>query len=85
MSYCTLNDLRDILPKNITIGNSTIPTVTAARSDSITTSTANKYLYFASQYNLLLKLASVILFRNNNLFPPRSPPFGSKNRYLVIT
>lgn len=50
MAYCTLNDLRDILPKNITIGNSTTPTVTAARSDSVTINTASKYIYFASQF-----------------------------------
>lgn len=42
--------MRDILPKNVTIGNSTVPTVTSARSDSVTTSTANKYIYFASQF-----------------------------------
>jgi len=79
VSYCTLNDLRDILPKNITIGNSTIPTVTAARSDSITTSTANKYLYFASQYVdsrlsqiylvPLIKITKVTVNITNNMLP----------------
>jgi len=50
MPYCTLQDIRDILPKNITIGDSDTPTVSNYRADSITTSVANKHIYFATQF-----------------------------------
>lgn len=50
MSYCTLDDIRAILPQNVTIGTNTVPTVQAAKANSISTSVANKYIYFATQF-----------------------------------
>jgi hypothetical protein len=50
MSYCTLDDIRAILPQNVTIGTNTVPTVQAAKSNSISTAVANKYIYFATQF-----------------------------------
>lgn len=49
MSYCTIQDIKDILPKNITIGSNTSPSVVTARANSISTSVANKYIYYATQ------------------------------------
>lgn len=50
MAYCTLQDIKDLLPSNITIGDNIVPTATAARANSIRTSVANKYIYFATQF-----------------------------------
>jgi hypothetical protein len=50
MSYCTLQDLRDILPKNITIGDNTSPTIVNGKANSIGTSTANRFIYYATQF-----------------------------------
>ena len=50
MAYCSLQDLRDLLPKNITIGDNVVPTVTSARASTIGTSVANKFIYFATQF-----------------------------------
>lgn len=50
MAYCSLQDLRNILPKNITIGDNTAPSVSNAKSNSISTSVANQYIYYATQY-----------------------------------
>ena len=50
MAYCTIQDLRDVLPATITIGDSLIPSATSAYASTITTSVANKYIYFATQF-----------------------------------
>lgn len=50
MAYCTLQDIRDLLPANITIGDNIVPSASAARANSIRTSVANKYIYFATQF-----------------------------------
>lgn len=50
MSYCILQDIKDLLPANITIGDNIVPSATAARANSIKTSVANKYIYFATQF-----------------------------------
>jgi hypothetical protein len=50
MAYCTIPDMRDILPKNITIGDSTAPSITSAKANSISTATASKFIYFATQF-----------------------------------
>ncbi len=48
--YCTIEDIRNLLPQNITIGSSSVPTVTSARANSIPTKVANKYISFATQF-----------------------------------
>jgi len=50
MSYCTLQDIRNILPKNVTIGDYTTPTVSSAKGNTISTSVANSFIYYATQY-----------------------------------
>lgn len=49
MAYCTVQDIKDILPKNVTIGDATVPTVSSARANSISTQVASKYIYYATQ------------------------------------
>jgi hypothetical protein len=50
MSYATLSDLRAVLPENITIGDVTAVNVIQGKRDTISTSDANKFLYYANQY-----------------------------------
>jgi hypothetical protein len=42
--------MRELLPKNITIGDNTTPTVASRAGNTISTSTANKYIGFAAQF-----------------------------------
>jgi hypothetical protein len=79
MSYCILQDIRDLLPANITIGDNIVPSATAARANSIKTSVANKYIYFATQfidsrlsqlyYVPLTKIKKVTVTLANNMLP----------------
>jgi len=50
MAYASLDDLRTILPKNITIGNVTAYSPNQANPSTISVDTANRFLYYASQY-----------------------------------
>lgn len=52
MAYCTIEYLKSILPRSVTIGDNTIttPTITTSKADSIATRTAWRYLNLATQY-----------------------------------
>lgn len=53
MSYCDINDMRRILPKNIRIGDTNLGTPTPgsnASKSNITTTDANEYIQYAEQY-----------------------------------
>lgn len=50
MAYCTIQDLRELLPKNLTIGTSTGPSVSSPNASTISVTTANRYIYFANQF-----------------------------------
>ncbi len=50
MAYATIEDLRTLLPENITIGDTTAINVLQGKRDTISTTVANKYLQYAVQY-----------------------------------
>lgn len=50
MAYASLDDLRAILPKNITIGNVTAFSPDQANPSTISVDTANRILHYATQY-----------------------------------
>jgi len=50
MAYASLDDLRTILPKNITIGNVTAYSPSQANPSTISIDDANRFLYFATQF-----------------------------------
>mgnify|MGYP006282995255 CR=1 FL=1 len=50
MAYASLDDLRAILPKNITIGNTVSFSPDQANPSTISVDTANRFLNYASQY-----------------------------------
>jgi hypothetical protein len=50
MSYASLDDVRALLPENVTIGDIVGPTPTAAKRSTISTKVAQKYLMFAMQH-----------------------------------
>lgn len=79
MPYCSLDDIRAILPQNVTIGSNTVPSVTSARANSISTSVANKYIYFSTQfidsrlcqiyYVPLIQIKKITVDLMNNMLP----------------
>lgn len=50
MPYATIEDLRALLPENITIGDTTAVNVLKGKRDTISTEVANKYLQYAAQF-----------------------------------
>jgi hypothetical protein len=50
MAYATIEDLRVLLPENITIGDTTAINVLSGKRDTISTEVANKYLQYAAQF-----------------------------------
>lgn len=52
MGYCTVEYLKTILPRSVTIGDATIttPTLTTNKADCIATRTAWRYINLATQY-----------------------------------
>jgi hypothetical protein len=52
MAYCTIEYLKTLLPRSVTIGDNTIttPTITATKADTIATQTAWRFLNLATQY-----------------------------------
>jgi len=50
MAYASLDDLRAILPKNITIGDVTAYSPSQANPSTVSIDVANRLLYFATQY-----------------------------------
>jgi len=54
MSYCTLDALRRVMAKTITIGDSTLANqdvlTKQGKPDTVSTDTANQYIQFAAQY-----------------------------------
>ena len=50
MSYANIEDLRVMLPENITIGNTTAVNVLKGDRDTVSINDANRFLYYASQY-----------------------------------
>ncbi len=94
MAYCSLQDIRDVLPKNITIGNSSVPTVQAAAANSITIPTANKYIYFATQFidsrlsqiyfTPLIKIKKVTVDLINNMLPSSTDVMVNDNSGFFV-
>jgi len=60
MAYASIDDMRALLPENITIGNVVTPNPVAPKRDTISTKTAQKYLEFAIQH-VNASLSSVYL------------------------
>lgn len=52
MAYCTVNYLKTLLPRSVTIGDNTIttPTIEATKADTIATQTAWRFLNLTTQY-----------------------------------
>ncbi len=89
MAYCTLDDIRAVLPQNITIGTSTVPTVQAARANSISVKVANQYIYFATQfidsrlcqlyYTPLIQIKKMTVDLIHNMLPSSTDVMVSNN------
>ena len=50
MAYCSMQDLKNLLPKSMTIGDNTVPTVTNKSASTLSTSVANAYIDYATQF-----------------------------------
>jgi len=50
MAYATIDDLRALLPENITIGDVTAINALQGKRDTISTDVANRYLNYAAQF-----------------------------------
>ena len=72
MAYATLDDMRALLPENITIGNLTGVNVMAPKRDTIPLEVAKRYLTFASQL-VDSRLSTLYRVPLNRVVEARSP------------
>jgi hypothetical protein len=72
VAYASLEDLRSILPENVTIGNITSINVTSARRSTISTEVAVRNLSFATQY-VDSRLSALYLTPLTRVVEARSP------------
>jgi hypothetical protein len=72
MAYASLEDMRAMLPENITIGDTTTINPTAGRRNTISTDVAYRYLTYASQL-VDSRLSTLYLTPLNRVVEARSP------------